>query len=257
MHQDDTWRDTDLARSYDAVVIGSGAGGAPLALRLGQRGLRVLVVEQGDFLKVERGGADTPPGKFITKVMGSRDAPLSVVGGRTKFYGAALYRMRESDFREVAHEAGTSPAWPISYAELEPYYAQAERLYRVHGAPDGDPSEPPRANPYPFPPLPHGPVVADVVRRLEKTGTRTAAIPNGLDYGPGGKCVLCASCDAHYCTLDANGVCQRSYPVPHQVASLILRSSVSRSGLRQTSPTGDQLRIWRDHRVGLAARASV
>ena len=42
----------------------------------------------------------------------------------------------------------------------------------------------------------------------------TAAIPNGLDYGPGGKCVLCASCDAHYCTLDANGVCQRSCPVP-------------------------------------------
>src|SRR6476620_3532638 len=133
MQRDDkAWRETDLTRSYDAVVIGSGAGGAPLALRLGQRGLRVLVVEQGDFLKVARGAADTPPGKCIAKVMGSRDAPLSVVGGRTKFYGAALYRMRESDFREVAHEAGTSPAWPISYAELEPYYAQAERLYRVH-----------------------------------------------------------------------------------------------------------------------------
>src|SRR3954454_6238148 len=54
-----------------------------------------------------------------------------------------------------------------------------------------------------------------------------------------------------------DGVCQRSCPVPHQAASLILRSSVPRSGLRQTSPTGDQLRIWRDHRVGLAARASV
>ena len=203
MHQDDTWRDTDLSRPYDAVVIGSGAGGAPLALRLGQRGLRVLVVEQGDFLKVDRGGADTPPGKFITKVMGSREAPLSVVGGRTKFYGAALYRMRESDFREVEHEAGRSPAWPITYAALEPYYEQAERLYQVHGAPDGDPSEPPRASPYPFPPIPHGPVVADVVRRLQQSGTRTAAIPNGIDYRPGGKCVLCASCDAHYCTLDA------------------------------------------------------
>ena len=53
------------------------------------------------------------------------------------------------------------------------------------------------------------------------------------------------------------GVCQRSCPVPDQAASLILRSFVSRSGLRQTSPTGDQLRIWRDHRAGLAARASV
>jgi choline dehydrogenase-like flavoprotein len=111
--------------------------------------------------------------------------------------------MRESDFRAVEHEAGTSPAWPITYAELEPYYEQAERLYRVHGAPDGDPSEPPRANPFPYPPIPHGPIVADMVQRLAKTGTPTAAIPNGLDYGPGGACVLCATCDAHYCTLDA------------------------------------------------------
>ena len=59
------------------------------------------------------------------------------------------------------------------------------------------------------------------------------------------------------CFAYTYGVCQRSCPVPHQAASLILRSFVSRSGLRQTSPTGDQLRIWRDHRVGLAARASV
>ena len=57
--------------------------------------------------------------------------------------------------------------------------------------------------------------------------------------------------------LLAHGVCQRSCPVLDQAASLILRSFVSRSGLRQTSPIGDQLRIWRDHRAGLAARASV
>ncbi|UFN51299.1 GMC family oxidoreductase [Roseomonas sp. OT10] len=203
MQDDSAWRETDLSRRYDAVIIGSGAGGAPLALRLGQRGLRVLVVEYGDFLHVPRGGDDKPVGKFIAEVMGSRDAPLSVVGGRTKFYGAALYRMRESDFREVEHEGGISPAWPISYAELEPYYEQAEHLYRVHGAPDGDPTEPPRANPYPYPPLPHGPVVAKMVERLNGTGTPAAPVPSGLDYGPGGKCVLCPTCDAHLCTLDA------------------------------------------------------
>ena len=203
MDQVGTYGDTDLTQRYDAVVIGSGAGGAPLALRLGERGLRVLVVEQGDFLRLPRGDAAAPVGRFIGHVMKSRDEPISVVGGRTKFYGAALYRMRESDFREVEHEAGLSPAWPISYADLEPYYGQAEVLYRVHGAPEGDPSEPPRSRPYPHPPLPHGPIVATMVDRLGRTGTPTAAIPNGLDYGPGGSCVLCATCDAHYCTLDA------------------------------------------------------
>ncbi|WP_431272861.1 GMC oxidoreductase [Dankookia sp. P2] len=204
MHRDDeVWRDTDLTQPYDAVVIGSGAGGAPLALRLGQRGLRVLVVEQGDFLRVERGGAGTPPGKFIAEVMGRRDASIRVVGGRTestapRSTGCARATSARSSTRLASRPPGRSPM-----TKLEPYYEQAERLYRVHGAPDGDPSEPPRANPYPHPPLPHGPFVADVVRRLERTGTRTAAIPNGLDYGPGGKCVLCSTCDAHYCTLDA------------------------------------------------------
>ena len=196
-------RNTDLTRHYDAVVVGSGAGGASLALRLGERGMQVLVVEQGDFLSLRRDGPSAPVGKFIAHVFKNRDEPISVVGGRTKFYGAALYRMRESDFREVEHEAGASPAWPISYADLEPYYGQAEVLYRVHGAPEGDPSEPPRSQPYPHPPLPHGPIVAEMAQRLAKTGTPTAAIPNGLDYGPGGSCVLCATCDAHYCTLGA------------------------------------------------------
>src|SRR6476469_824666 len=69
--------------------------------------------------------------------------------------------------------------------------------------------------------------------------------------------IACAESWNDIALYSHSGVCQRSCPVPHQAASLILRSFVSRSGLRQTSPTGDQLRIWRDHRVGLAARASV
>lgn len=196
-------RNLNSLRKYDAVVIGSGAGGAPLALRLGRRGLRVLVVEQGDFLKVDRGPETSPPGKFIVDVMGSRDAPLSFVGGRTKFYGAALYRFRETDFQEVRHEAGISPRWPISYADLEPYYGEAELLYRVHGSSNGDPTEPMRVDPYPFPPIQHQPIVSDVVARLTRSGTRVAGIPSGLDYSKDGKCILCPNCDAHFCTLDA------------------------------------------------------
>jgi choline dehydrogenase-like flavoprotein len=133
----------------------------------------------------------------------NRTEPPSCVGGQTKFYGAALYRLRESDFREVKHECGTSPAWPLSYSELEPHYAQAETLYRVHGSPDGDPSEPPRAAPFPHPSITHDPIIAEVVERLERSGTKTSAIPSGLDYGPNGRCMLCATCDAHYCQVDA------------------------------------------------------
>jgi choline dehydrogenase-like flavoprotein len=183
--------------SYDAVVLGSGAGGSSLAYRLASEGLRVLVVERGGPAPKDK--AD----RYLYHQLTTSSDPVSFVGGATKYYGASLYRMRESDFREVRHEAGVSPAWPISYADLEPYYVAAERLFRVHGAPDGDPSEPPRSAPFPHPPIPHDPRVAKVVARLQATGSQIAAIPRGLDYGPGGKCVLCAGCDAHLCAFDA------------------------------------------------------
>ena len=186
------------ARSYDAIIIGSGAGGATLALRLVQAGRRVLVVEKGDWYKPRPGEAND----YLYDIHGVADA-FSYVGGKTKFYGAALYRYRESDFREVQFETGVSPAWPFGYDELEPYYDEAEKLYRVHGSPDGDPSEPKRATAYPFPPLPHDPVVAKVIARLEAKGFPAAPIPRGLDQGPGGACVMCAACDVHFCKRDA------------------------------------------------------
>jgi choline dehydrogenase-like flavoprotein len=186
------------ARSYDAIIIGSGAGGATLALRLAQAGRRVLVVERGDWYRPRPGEQND----YLYDVQGASDE-LSFVGGKTKFYGAALYRYRESDFREVQFETGASPAWPFGYDELEPYYADAEKLYRVHGSPDGDPSEPRRSAPYPHPPLPHDPFVAKVIARLGAKGIPAAPIPRGLDQGPDGACVMCAACDVHFCKRDA------------------------------------------------------
>ena len=72
------------------------------------------------------------------------------VGGATKMYGAALYRLRKEDFGELKHHDGISPAWPISYEEMEPYYTRAEQLYQVHGARGEDPTEPAASAPYPF-----------------------------------------------------------------------------------------------------------
>src|SRR5690606_29903769 len=83
------------------------------------------------------------------------------VGGNSKLYGAVLIRYRAEDFVEMQHAEGVSPAWPISYTELEPWYAAAERLYQVRGTPD-DPTAPPRSAPYPFPPVPDEPAVAEV-----------------------------------------------------------------------------------------------
>src|SRR4029078_6443139 len=65
------------------------------------------------------------------------------VSGKTNFSGAALYRLRREDFGELRHHDGISPAWPISYDELEPYYTQAEQLSQAHGARGEGPTQPP------------------------------------------------------------------------------------------------------------------
>jgi len=192
-----------LMAQYDAVIIGSGAGGATLAYQLARNGLKILVVERGEQLQPLANHDTRKVGRFLYHEIKNPAEPLSLVGGQTKFYGAALYRFRQSDFDEVRHENGISPAWPIKYADLEPYYGRAESLYRVHGSPAGDPTEPQRSGPYPYPPLPQDKVIGRMAERLRRCGTGVAAIPRGLDYRPGGKCIMCATCDAHYCQIDA------------------------------------------------------
>jgi choline dehydrogenase-like flavoprotein len=188
---------------YDVIIVGSGAGGSTLAYQLSRFGRRVLVIERGGFLRPERTNSADPIGKYMHHIVKDRDGASFFVGGQTKFYGSALYRMRENDFHAVEHERGISPAWPITYADLEPYYERAEALYRVHGSTKGDPSEPPHARPFPYPPIEHAPIVSKMVGRIEQSGTRVSAIPLGLDYGPEGRCVLCSTCDRYYCQLDA------------------------------------------------------
>src|SRR5262249_48537150 len=170
MNVDEICHKRPLKPNYDVIVIGSGAGGSTLAYQLSRLGREVLIVERGTILRPEQPNIKEPVGKYILHTI-KPDEELSVVGGQTKFYGAALYRMRESDFCALKHENGVSPAWPITYSDLERYYEAAELLYRVHGSPDGDPSEPPRARPFPFPPITHGPIVSGIVRRMERSGT--------------------------------------------------------------------------------------
>src|SRR5207342_2820297 len=146
----------------DVIIIGSGAGGGTLAHQLAPTGKRILLLERGDYLAREAENWDASAvfanNRYISAETwyDERDRPFQpqihyFIGGATKMYGAALYRLRKEDFGELQHHDGISPAWPISYDEIEPYYTQAEKLYEVHGARGEDPTEPPASAPYPFP----------------------------------------------------------------------------------------------------------
>ena len=129
------------------------------------------------------------------------------VGGATKLYGAALYRLRAEDFEDIRHHDGISPAWPIAYEDMEPYYTKAEQLYQVHGARGEDPTEPPASGPYPFPAVSHEPRIQQLSDDLAKEGLHPFHAPCGilLDEGnpPYSKCVRCQNCDGFPCLVHA------------------------------------------------------
>jgi choline dehydrogenase-like flavoprotein len=204
--------------SYDVIVIGSGAGGGTLVHRLAPSGKRILLLERGDWLPRE-------PQNWLAEEVFVRNRYVSpetwydasgkpfqpqvhyFVGGATKLYGAALYRLRAEDFGELRHQDGISPAWPISYDDLEPYYTQAERLYQVHGARGEDPTEPPASAPYPFPAVSHEPRIQQLSDDLEAAGHHPFHAPCGimLDEGdlPYSRCIRSPDCDGFPCLMHA------------------------------------------------------
>lgn len=200
--------------SADVVVIGSGMGGATTALALARRGVDVLVLERGERLPREPQNW-SPRAVFAERRYRPADRWLDrtgkpfqpgvhyVVGGSTKVYGASLPRFRERDFTAVEHLEGTSPAWPFGYADLEPYYGEAERIYRVHGTTGEDPTEPWRSTPFPYPALEHEPYVADLAERLRAQGVHPSANAMGVDLRAGGACVRCRTCDGFPCQVAA------------------------------------------------------
>ncbi len=107
------------------------------------------------------------------------------VGGNTKVYGACLPRFRTHDFQEIKHHDGISSAWPVSYADMEPFYCQAERMYQVHGEAGDDPTEPPRSTDFPFPALEHESAVAALADAMTAQGLHPFRMPAGVDIRPG------------------------------------------------------------------------
>ena len=198
-----------MTNSFDIIIIGSGAGGGTMARALAGSGARILVLERGDFI-VQEDQNWSPDSvwkqlRYRTTETWLDEAGQSFrpythycVGGNTKFWGTVLYRLRREDFKAVEHSDGLSPAWPIDYDALEPYYDRAEQMYSVHGQQGIDPTEPARG-PYPFPPVAHSAVVQGIVDQLTKQGLHPSPLPLGLLEG----CILCNTCNSFPCKIHA------------------------------------------------------
>lgn len=199
---------------YDLIIIGSGAGGGTMAQALASSGARILIIERGDVVPQEAENWDpeavwkhlryrTTERWFDER--GREFVPYThyCVGGNTKFWGSVLYRLRREDFDAVEHVDGLSPAWPIDYDTLEPFYERAERLYQVHGQAGIDPTEPARG-PFPYAPVPHAPGMASIVDELRQQGLHPSPLPLGLirPDEPGG-CQLCNTCNSFPCKVHA------------------------------------------------------
>ena len=137
------------------------------------------------------------------------------VGGNSKVYGAALFRLRERDFEEVRHHGGVSPAWPLSYADFAPWYDEAEALFHVHGTRSEDPLDPGVA-PYPFVAVKHEPKVQELADRLSRTGLNPFHLPLGIlldqkEDGfatPTSTCMRCSYFDGFPCLLNGKADAQ-------------------------------------------------
>ena len=207
-----------MDKRFDVIIVGSGAGGGTLARQLAPSGKSILILERGDWLKREAENWDATAvfvqNRYISpETWYDRDGrPFQpqvhyFVGGATKMFGAALYRLRKEDFGELRHHDGISPAWPISYDELEPYYARAERMYHVHGLRGRDPTEPPASGPYPCPPVSNEPRIQQLSDNLTAAGYHPFPAPcavmldeQNMAYST---CIRCQTCDGFPCLVHA------------------------------------------------------
>jgi choline dehydrogenase-like flavoprotein len=207
-----------MTESYDVIIVGTGAGGGTLARTLAPSGKRILLLERGDFLTRESENWDPGPvfvdGRYISPDTWYDGAGTPFqpqvhyfVGGATKLYGAALYRLRPQDFAEMRHADGISPAWPIGYDEFEPWYTKAEWLYQVHGEHGADPTEGSWSRQYPWPPVSHEPRIQEISDSLERGGYHPFPAPCGILLNEADRtaseCIRCATCDGYPCLVHA------------------------------------------------------
>lgn len=242
-----------LNGKYDVIIIGSGAGGGTLAYRLAPSGKKILLLERGDYVPREKENWDPTAvnvqGRYNTKEVWSDSQGKELhphtnyyVGGNTKFYGAALFRLRKEDFEVLPHHGGVSPAWPIRYEELEPYYTQAEQLYHVHGLRGEDPTEPHASGPYPHPPVSHEPRMQQLSEDFSELGLKPFHVPIGIMLDEKNSrtsaCIRCGTCDGFPCLINAKAdaqTCAVDPALKHENVTLLTNAKVEQL---LTDPSG-------------------
>lgn len=251
---------------YDLIIIGTGAGGGTLAYSLADTGKRILLLERGDFLPREQDNWNTQAVFVDAKYQSHevwhdqhgkpfRPGIQYYVGGNTKFYGAALFRLRREDFGEIRHHGGVSPAWPLSYEDFEPYYCKAEQLYHVHGEHGIDPTEPPCSQPYGYHPVSHEPRVQQLADALRRQGLHPFPLPLGilLDEENGqpmrnSACIRCDAFDGYPCMVngkaDAQVICVEP-ALQHPNVTLITNAYVEKLDTDDSGRSIDRVLVKR------------
>jgi choline dehydrogenase-like flavoprotein len=256
----------DSNNHCDVLIIGTGAGGGTLAWALAPTGKKILLLERGDYVPREKENWSTRAvnleGRYNTKEewRDSKGKPLHphtnyFVGGNTKFYGAALFRLRKEDFGEIRHHSGLSPAWPVSYEEMESYYTKAEQLYHVHGERGADPTEPPASAPYPYPAVSHEPRMQRLSDDFARLGCRPFPVPLGImldEKNPRtSACIRCSTCDGHPCLIDAKSDAQIVCVDPallHENVRLVTNAKVTRLHTNASGRTVTRVSVEREGR---------
>lgn len=253
---------SDPSGPWDIVIVGSGAGGGTVARALADSGAKILVIERGDFVAQEEQNwsADAVWRQLRYRTTetwldesGKPFRPYThyCVGGNTKFWGTVMYRLRPEDFGELQHVDGVSPAWPIDYATLAPYYGRAEQLYGVHGEAGADPTEGPRG-PYPHPPVPHARMVGGIVEQLKQQGLHPSPLPLGLQPN----CILCNTCNSFPCNIHAKSdaeVCGIGPAMKHSNVTLWTNAQARRLF---TDASGKRIESVEVERAGETIRVS-
>jgi choline dehydrogenase-like flavoprotein len=258
------------ADHYDLIVVGSGPGGASLAYRLAASGKRILILERGDYLPRSELNWSAQA-VFVDAIYQARETWTNAkgdsfspalhyyVGGNSKVYGAALFRLRERDFGVVQHAGGVSPAWPLGYDVFEPYYTQAEQLFQVHGQRGEDPLEPWSSGPYPYPPVSHEPKIAELSDHLRGIGLKPFHLPLGIlldekngKTTPTSICIRNSYFDGFPSPLngkaDAQVICIDPMLAQHPNVTLLTNAYVSRLGTDASGRSVDAVHVTRDGR---------